>query len=250
MLVKVQNIYDYSLFENHTDKQLADIYKVSLQRIAFLRNRHASHTNSHDIVFNQNTKRIDDLILCYIKNNPTSILIDDFRKINLISKKASPNVTSKRLQCINKKRFQKIANENDIKITFKHIQYNSNEHGNHCGHNKCKCDIYKLAKAIRVKTSKSKKYNRLPIKLIDYFANKYVNVYRELNPFRKTGCSKILSNFYSEIFKEIDEILNYQDLDSGLLANKNSESKLHTEYIFAKSNMNKDVTDFNLPLMF
>lgn len=211
------NTYDYILFETLTNAQLAEIYNVSKQCISLQRKKHAPHTDSLQILFEQNIHRIDDKILDYIKTNSSNVNILEFKKINSIFTSGKTFRKSGRIHFINRERFLRIANENDIKINFVQKYYPNNEHGMHCI-KKCKCVISRLANSIRNKAQKSKisKYKNLSFKIINFIANKYISLYNEINPFKNRGRTKLVMNFYVKIFEEIDKLLDIKNLSEDL----------------------------------
>lgn len=238
--------YDFSLFENHTDKQLSKLYNVTKQSISLLRLRYVSHTNSLNIAFKQNTDRINSLILEYIKTNPKNICILKFRKLYNIS--ANSVREKHQTQIINKNRFLKIALENGIEINFSR-EKSKYDHGLHCFKKNCKCNIRKLANGIRHKLRKSTitKYKKLSFDIINALANKYVNLYLELVVMRRKGRVKVLENFYVDLFKEIDEISKNGYSDSIIVLNNVINPRVSK--IDEKKHYS-DPLDFNIPLMF
>lgn len=226
--------YDYSLFETHTDIQLTKIYNVSRQNISLQRKNYAPHTNTLDIAFIQKTKIIDDLILKYIQSHSDNISIKEFGLLHKIcvSTRSIEN-KNKRFQIINKNRFIRIANENKIEINFANRKYKLNEQNSD---NKYNYDASKFADNIRKQGIKHKQYKKLSFKIINYLANKYLELYKEFRLLRSRGKIKVIIDFYSEIFKEIDEIVKngFPKTSENEIIQKENLRRL----VLAKSNLN------------
>lgn len=104
--------YDFKLFEIMNDQDFANKYNIHLSSAQYLRRKYASHTSTQQAtLLKSNIKEndLDILILNYIKQNNGLIMLREF--LHFANKKSHFKIT--------KKRFQKIAFDNDIKIKFK-----------------------------------------------------------------------------------------------------------------------------------
>lgn len=184
---------DFSTFKFLTDAEFARNNNISRARAGQLRKIHAGDTDSKAILKRQRneeslikSKKINDLILKYIKINYKNVSITKFLRINNLSNKSGGE--------INKQRFEMVAIQNNINIIFR----NSSEydHGIKC--TDCHCEIGKLAQSILNRHRRN--HNKsLPVSFVNYLANEYIEFYKEDDSSR-----------HSEFYKDIDEeIVNY-----------------------------------------
>lgn len=213
-----RNKYDFKLFKTLNNLEFAKKYGISRERAGQLRKKYASNTSTIEIN-NESKKYIESLIdadiLQFIENN--------IKKSNLnFTIKEFCNQYKYNDHKINLNRFLKVAKSNNLDI----IKYEKYKHGSSiCKKNKCKCDIFNLANAIKTRSNAKK----IPIKMkdVDYFANNFIDFY-------KNDTSRYHKIFYSMIDEELS-----------ILNNRRSEQlqNLEFEYIAKLPNFkqNKDV---------
>lgn len=199
--------YNYSLFDNNTDPELAVIYNVSRQAINYQRRKRNSDKNSAQIQYEKNTLRINNLILEYIKSHINNVNVAEFKKLNKSNSIGKSTKSSQRSQLINRERFLKVAEDNAINIQFVTRHHDESSHGM-CCYKKCNCQIGKLASNIRGKFKRYEKYKRTSFKVIDYLANKYIEIYKKISILCKPGKNKLINDFYTKILNEVDLIKN------------------------------------------
>lgn len=188
-----RNNYDFKLFKTLNNLDFAKKYGISRERAGQLRKKYAPNTNTIEIN-NELKKYFDSLIdtdvLEFIENNIKKSNLDftikDFCKQYKYNEKK-----------ITFDRFLKVAKNNNLDIFIKH--HEKYKHGSSiCKKNKCKCDIFNLANAIKTRSNAKK----IPIKMkdVDYFANNFIDFY-------KKDTSRYHKIFYTMIDEELS-ILN------------------------------------------
>lgn len=192
--------YDFSLLENLNDSDFSTKYNISTERARQFRQKYAPETKSKkikSITNKEKNQKIDLHILEFITNNISPVNIKKF----CIKYNHSNRI-------VTKERFLKIAKENNIEIIF--IGQKIYDHGYDCTRKKCKCDIGRLASAIRARYER----NKISLKASnwDYFANEFIEEY-------KIDGSRYHKNFYDMIDKKIVELNNSQ-----LIANQSDFS--------------------------
>lgn len=194
--MSIKSNRDWNTFKFLTDTEFARNNNISRERARQLRKIHASDTDTKTISKNQRyvelairIKELDLLILEYIKTNSTCVNINDFLKINNLSK-----IKTLGRRIINKQRFEKIAKEKCISIKFKYSEY---DHGVKCVRDStsCNCDIGKLANTLKHRTKFKKP---ISYQFANYLANEYIQFYKEDE-----------SPKHREFYKEIDEEIEF-----------------------------------------
>lgn len=162
----LDQIYDFNLFKTLNNTKFADKYNISKERARQLRMEFAKETYISQT--EKAIQKLHKLILNYIQNNPNEIYLKDFCNNYKISYRTNL-----------KENITKVAEKNNIKISFgKHGKNCSKyEHGNKCNRKKCKCEIGILANNIRMHFYVRK--IKITTKIIDYWANEYLDFYIE-----------------------------------------------------------------------
>lgn len=189
------NNYDFSLFEILNNTDFAKKYKISKQCAAQLRKSHAPHTNTNNLnnEFKKENKEnfyknLNQDILEYISKNKIIKINDFVIQMNVDGK----NYTTK---IANKEKFIQIANDNDIKISF--FMISDYEHGYCCSYRHCDCEIFKLNNAIRSHFRRKK--IKISTKLLDYFSNEFLQIYKEDQSFQRNDFYKMIDDKFRTI---------------------------------------------------